>query len=222
MLLLRRLPSLRTVLILGILFTTSVLAVPAPEADPKAVPNPIPDPQARYRIEDIAPVTTSATAEDEDEYGNMKSYANSTGKMLTGMIQYYSDAAREANIAIHFKHEDVGRCVQWIAIGRCPIKQKDVKYDTGSNSVMWATKIRFNPDSILDAYGNTWGRAVLFFSDRYCKRIIGVQQRDWSGVMERPAVLSLLQADIRGDQGRASIYLQTIRLPPLFYTMIMA
>ncbi|KAF3924383.1 hypothetical protein AA313_de0203463 [Arthrobotrys entomopaga] len=221
----KNLPSLRTVLLLGVLFTTSTLAVPAPEADPEAIPEaapePIPDPQAKYKVEDLVPPTTSATPEDEDEYGSMKSTARSSSPMLTATIEYFSDPIRPATIPIHFIREDVGRCVQWIAVGRCPIRKKDVKYDTGSNDIMYATKVRFAANSILDGNGNTWGRGVVFFSDRYCKRVIGVQQDNKSGVLERPAFLSLQQADIRGDQGRASIYLQTIRLPPLFYTMIM-
>ncbi|KAF3100163.1 hypothetical protein TWF706_006272 [Orbilia oligospora] len=189
---------------------------PAPAAAPAAAPS--------YQIQDIVPVTARPpSAADDTVYPNMMSDRKSSAPIISALIEFFSDEYRKASISIHFKVEDIGRCVQWVAKARNSATEKDILFDTGSNRLMWATKFSFdNNPSTFDERGHSWARNVVFFSDRYCRTMIGVQQMDHSGVLERPAMFSMQQADIRGDQGRASIYLQTIRLPPLFYTMILA
>ncbi|KAK6352345.1 hypothetical protein TWF730_009175 [Orbilia blumenaviensis] len=237
-------------LLVGAWFPLSVVAIPSPDADPvpgfwgwlsgekdkpKVAPsNPPPaaaaapaapaaPPAPTYQIQDIVPVTARPpSAADDTVYPNMMSARKSDSPMITGLIEYFSDEFRKASISIHFKVEDLNRCVQWVAKARNSATEKDILFDTGSNRLMWATKFSFdNQPSTYDERGHSWGRTIIFFSDRYCRTIIGVQQMDASGVLERIAALSMQQADIRGDQGRASIYLQTLRLPPLFYTMIL-
>ncbi|KAK6339718.1 hypothetical protein TWF718_009111 [Orbilia javanica] len=195
-------------------------AAPAPNAAAPQTASPSPS----YQIQDIVPVTARPPSEADDTvYPNMMSNTKSDSPIISALIEYFSDEFRKASISIHFKVEDIGRCVQWVAKARNSATEKDILFDTGSNRLMWATKFSFNNNpSTYDERGHSWARTVVFFSDRYCRTMIGVQQMDNSGVLERPAMFSMQQGDIRGDQGRASIYLQTLRLPPLFYTMILA
>ncbi|KAK6513820.1 hypothetical protein TWF506_008254 [Arthrobotrys conoides] len=197
-------------------------ANPPPAAAPVAAPAPPPAPS--YQIQDIVPVTARPpSAADDTVYPNMMSNRKSSSPIISGLIEFFSDEYRKASISIHFKVEDIGRCVQWVAKARNSATEKDILFDTGSNRLMWATKFSFdNNPSSYDERGHSWARNVAFYSDRYCRTMIGVQQMDKSGVLERPGMFNMQQADIRGDQGRASIYLQTLRLPPLFYTMILA
>ncbi|KAK6523606.1 hypothetical protein TWF281_001588 [Arthrobotrys megalospora] len=201
----------------------AVAAAPAPAPAPQPAAAPAPPPAPSYQIQDIVPITARPpTPADDTVYPNMMSDRKSGSAIISALIEYFSDEYRKASISIHFKVEDVGKCVQWVAKARNSATEKDILFDTGSNRLMWATKFSFdNNPSSYDERGHSWARTVLFFSDRYCRTMIGVQQMDHSGVLERPAMFSMQQADIRGDQGRASIYLQTLRLPPLFYTMIL-
>ncbi|EPS35975.1 hypothetical protein H072_10605 [Dactylellina haptotyla CBS 200.50] len=210
--------SFKVLALVGVLLPTVTLGVPAPDPAPNPAPAPVP---AQYRIEDIVPVTTDAGEEDVIIYPNMKSDIRSSSPVLTANFEYFSSPGRPATLNAHWKREDIGKCIQWVAEGRCPIFKKNQQYNVATNDVMYATKISFGNTSIRDGNGNTWGKLVVFFSDRYCKKVIGIQQADATGVLERPALFSLQQADLRGDRGRASIYLQTIRLPPMFYTAIM-
>ncbi|KAK6498918.1 hypothetical protein TWF481_011488 [Arthrobotrys musiformis] len=238
--------SLWLLLVAGVWFPLGALAIPSPDADPlpvagfwdwfssdkpKAAAANVPAnapataaPAQTYQIQDIVPVTARPpSSADDTVYPNMMSNTKSGSPIISGLIEYFSDEYRKASISIHFKVEDIGRCVQWVAKARNSATEKDILFDTGSNRLMWATKFSFdNNPSSYDERGHSWARGVVFYSDRYCRTMIGVQQMDNSGVLERPAIFSMQQADIRGDQGRASIYLQTLRLPPLFYTMILA
>ncbi|KAF3209232.1 hypothetical protein TWF106_011051 [Orbilia oligospora] len=179
----------------------------APAPAPAAAPAPPAAPPApSYQIQDIVPVTARPpSAADDTVYPNMMSDRKSSAPIISALIEFFSDEYRKASISIHFKVEDIGRCVQWVAKARNSATEKDILFDTGSNRLMWATKFSFdNNPSTFDERGHSWARNVAFFSDRYCRTMIGVQQMDHSGVLERPAMFSMQQADIRGDQGRAN------------------
>ncbi|KAJ6258592.1 hypothetical protein Dda_6638 [Drechslerella dactyloides] len=218
------------------LFPAGILAAPSPEAEaqpeplPEPVPQPVPQPQdmgRKYNYEDIAKPTTQAPSEaDEVVYANMVSTPGSSSPILKAEFQYFNDIFRQAAVKVQFKKEDKEKCIQWVARAPNPVTGKPIEFNSGSNKMMYATKIDFDQSNrILDGSGNAWARTVGFYSDRYCRVMIGVQAIGGadaaSGVLERPAVFSLQQADGGRDQGRASLYLQTLKLPPLFYTLIM-
>ncbi|KAF3923044.1 hypothetical protein ABW20_dc0104814 [Dactylellina cionopaga] len=216
----------------GLLFFTNNFATakPAPEPIPKPAPKPVPVPEPadpgtapKYSVNDIVAASTGPNMkgnENNIEMPAMQSIAKSKENMLTANLQYKNYPAIEAWLDIHFRVEDVGRCVQWVSNARCTVTDNPLKYNTTSNSVIRATEIKFGTQSIIKGNGDVFAENVLFYLDKFCRKVVGLQQDNTSGVLERPAYLNLRQADPTGDRGRASIYLQSIGLPPMFYTKI--